>query len=514
MCWVLCLAALGCDRDDDELFGSRCSDAQIAACDDGEFCNGTERCELTSFEGERFPRCAPGARSSRPCLPDDQACDEVTDRCVEPECIIDSDCEGDDGNPCTDLVCVERRCVQAVDCASEARAGCACDDGIPCTEGDVCAEGRCEGEYKTCPEGEFCDFETGECVVGREFPCCLPAGGCEVLGEAECEARAGLARVFSDTCEEVACATGACCLPSGSCGVVTEAGCAEDGGVYRGDDALCEEQDCELGACCVGGACSARTASACEVDDGAYQGVGSQCALDTCGGEVVGCCLGDRCEEVLGEEACAEQGGSRVGASCPVTDPASCESLLVGAWSMRNYDRETGRFSGSSAPYYVLADGNLIDGRPTNVQTDGGPVSLFYQLYAGYTFADGVFTAEGCPLPGDFPERQFWTVRTIRDGALTRDPCTGECVLSFEETLVTTDPGGDVSTSVFFKRSVGHGDHPEGLCYRACVEACNPAHLPGRCWRTPPDPPWSSEYMMSQEAWLQAVLESRTCVSE
>jgi hypothetical protein len=66
----------------------------------------------------------------------------------------------DDGNPCTNDVCVpgagcRNKPVQdAVDC----------DDGDPCTLGDECQFGTCAGAALTCPGG-------AACLAGKCLPC-------------------------------------------------------------------------------------------------------------------------------------------------------------------------------------------------------------------------------------------------------------------------------------------------------------------------------------------------------
>jgi hypothetical protein len=72
----------------------------------------------------------------------------------------------DDGDPCTDDLCVNGRCRHEANTA-------ACDDGEPCTVGDRCQAGLCQGSPLVCDDGDPC---TEDGCVG---------GVCEVIGETE-----------------------------------------------------------------------------------------------------------------------------------------------------------------------------------------------------------------------------------------------------------------------------------------------------------------------------------------
>jgi hypothetical protein len=68
----------------------------------------------------------------------DNDCDGAVDM-MDPgcfECTVPADC--DDGNPCTDDLCVENLCANLNNTAP-------CDDGDDCTVDDVCADGECSG---------------------------------------------------------------------------------------------------------------------------------------------------------------------------------------------------------------------------------------------------------------------------------------------------------------------------------------------------------------------------------
>jgi hypothetical protein len=78
------------------------------------------------------------------CTPDDQPCDDA-DACTTGDFCTAGACVGtaiscpDDGNACTDDVCVS-----ATGACGVPRSG-TCDDGDACTTGDVCTDGTCAG---------------------------------------------------------------------------------------------------------------------------------------------------------------------------------------------------------------------------------------------------------------------------------------------------------------------------------------------------------------------------------
>jgi len=72
------------------------------------------------------------------------------------ECSVHDDC--DDANPCTIDVCAGGTCDHVPD------DGAWCDDGDLCTGPDGCVGGTCQaGLAVTCPAGQTCDAETGNC---------------------------------------------------------------------------------------------------------------------------------------------------------------------------------------------------------------------------------------------------------------------------------------------------------------------------------------------------------------
>ncbi len=122
-CVVLCLSVVACGDDDSSTADASTDGADpCAACDDGVFCNGIERCEDGVCTAPTTP-CGLGT-----------TCDELADRCVT-ECAVTLDADGDGAD--------------SVDCG-----GTDCDDSNP---------NRFPGNAEVCDRGsvdEDCDPTT------------------------------------------------------------------------------------------------------------------------------------------------------------------------------------------------------------------------------------------------------------------------------------------------------------------------------------------------------------------
>ncbi len=122
-----------------------------AACDDGQFCNGLERCNLATGRCEAALVACPG-----------QACDEANDRCVG--CLTAGDC--DDGDFCNGAeICVAGQCQGATPPT--------CDDGVACTL-DSCDSALGCRAVDGCGFGSACDLGSGVCLGVAET--LIPAG--------------------------------------------------------------------------------------------------------------------------------------------------------------------------------------------------------------------------------------------------------------------------------------------------------------------------------------------------
>jgi hypothetical protein len=124
---------------------------------------------------------------TRTCT-DNNACGTEDDKpdesqsCVVPSCDVDGDC--DDGNVCTDDSCIGGECSYSDNVDN-------CDDGLWCTINDQCGLGTCSGANRVCGEGETCDDDLDECVVGAPPEEDPVEGQTITIGTADCSSNWG-----------------------------------------------------------------------------------------------------------------------------------------------------------------------------------------------------------------------------------------------------------------------------------------------------------------------------------
>lgn len=114
--------------------------------------------------------------------------------------------------------------------------------------------------------GGCCDLST--CTPDVTPADCTASGGTPI-GEADCS---------PDPCIE------SCCLPDGGCAVLGAAACASAGGTLQGSDS-CDNVFCPQpsGACCQEtGTCFGSTQDSCLASQGVWQGAGTTCGTVTC----------------------------------------------------------------------------------------------------------------------------------------------------------------------------------------------------------------------------------------
>lgn len=150
------------DCTDDFCIGGTCVNNAIDAnCDDGNFCNGEETCDL-------FAGCLDG---NNPC--GSQSCNESTNSCVS--CTSDSQCS--DGNFCNGVErCVSGECENGSDpcptqACSEQTDSCVdcfnnseCDNGVYCDGVETCSGGACSPGTPPCGN-EQCNEDSQTCGV-------------------------------------------------------------------------------------------------------------------------------------------------------------------------------------------------------------------------------------------------------------------------------------------------------------------------------------------------------------
>ena len=297
-------------------------DADCAALDDGDGCNGVPVCrECVCTDG---PPVACDTSGDDEC--GQTGCDPASGACVRHPVADGVRC--DDGSRCTDDDrCLAGRCEGAVrDCddenpctndACDPRAGClhfenaaTCDDDDFCTRNDACIDGYCVGTRRSCDDGDACTLDS-----------CDPAEGCRNAPATggSCDDR--FACTEADVCEG-----GLCVGTENACVCETDVDCVAwgDGDLCHGT-LTCVEGRCEFDpeavvTCpppdpdgCVRHECvpASGTCEPFAVDDGADCDdgdactTGDRCQAGACLGGDVDCddgnpCTDDRCDRRVG----------------------------------------------------------------------------------------------------------------------------------------------------------------------------------------------------------------------
>ena len=285
------------DKDQDKPDGDEVEDEQAgqpcmtnADCNDGYYCNGTERCGDDLF-------CEPG---QSPCDDEvdctDDTCDEPTDTCSyapnnancsdrepcngEEICDTEQGCLPGEAPDCSDeLDCTNDSCVQGSGCLNEA-IDALCDDGVACTT-DRCMPGLggCSNEPDdaACDDGVDCTDDTCDEIEGCgnvavdancddglvcTLDVCNPDSGCEAAPN-------------NSLCNDyIPCTVDTCDTDSGDpetgCLFVPDNGYCDDGlactsdtctqqfdCTYEAHDGLCDDSvDCTVDRCQVGIGCA------------------------------------------------------------------------------------------------------------------------------------------------------------------------------------------------------------------------------------------------------------------
>jgi hypothetical protein len=275
------------------------------ACDDGSFCDGAERCDVTAG---CVPGTAPDCNDNVACTTD--VCDEATKSCKH----IPNNALCSDGFVCNG----EEIC--------DAMAGCIagtplnCDDGLSCTV-DTCSEsaGGCvhTPNNAVCNDGLVCNG-TETCSVLGPAP-----SGCISGTPVACPSD-GIA-CTDDVCTEP---TGACVhnannanCPTGQFCVVAHGGCTA--GTPCTNSAQCQDNDlCNGVESCSNGICVPGTPVNC--DDGIF------CTLDTCNpatGQCSHTASDALCDDGLacnGKETCNATTGCVAGTPVDCTGSVPC----------------------------------------------------------------------------------------------------------------------------------------------------------------------------------------------
>ena len=265
-----------------------------ADCDDGNFCDGAERCVDGRCAAGTPPDCGDGVA----CTVD--ACDDVADACVhvadDSLCPLDRQCIPPGG------------CTFVGDCTSDAD----CDDGFFCNGVETCSAGRCVGGMApSCGDAvactvDFCDEVAERCANLVDDSRCASNETCDAVMSCvpECTVDAdcddGQFCNGAEACVAGACAPGA----APSCGdavTCTTDLCDETADVCRNvpDDAACGASE----TCSATMGCVPECAADGDCDDGQFCNGAETCvsggcmpgAAPSCGDAVM--CTIDGCDE-------------------------------------------------------------------------------------------------------------------------------------------------------------------------------------------------------------------------
>ena len=131
-----------------------------AACDNGDFCDGTELCDPATG------LCAAG---TDPCTAD-QTCDEDADDCLDaPPCTVDADCP-DDGDFCNGTESCDTTAGSCVSSGDPCTAPATCDEDVDACLGGACAVDADCDDGNFCNGDETCDTDLLVCIAGTD-PC-------------------------------------------------------------------------------------------------------------------------------------------------------------------------------------------------------------------------------------------------------------------------------------------------------------------------------------------------------
>jgi len=277
--------ALGCDDGNPCTNGDLCKagvctsganlcgcnkDADCAAKEDGDLCNGTLYCDTAKApysckvnpktpvtcdtKGDTICKataCAPktgkcvatAAADGKACDADGSVCSKG-DACKGGLCTAGAAVKCDDGNACTTDSCDKiKGCVHV-----NSTAGCNADDNA-CTVGDQCQAGVClPGKAKLCGDGnsctsEKCSVSTGKCVYTN------------APDKAPCDAD-GSACTAGDACKGGTCAAGKPLVCDDAKPCTLDSCDAKAGCVYKNKVGACDDGNpCTSGDACNAGAC-------------------------------------------------------------------------------------------------------------------------------------------------------------------------------------------------------------------------------------------------------------------
>ena len=287
------------------------TDADCAALEDGNLCNGTLVCDLAKLpyqcvvaagtvvvcpepEGEGAiclqAACAP-ATGECSLVPDHEGlvCANsnictVNDQCAAGVCEDGEVVNCNDGNPCTDDGC------DPTDGCTHQPNITPCNDGDVCTTVDACSEGAClGGPALDCDDGEPCTLDECTPLAG-----CIHTNqcNCDLCSVCVCDEESGNVSCIDKCVDDNLCTVDSCAPETGLCNhqfvvcedddVCTTNICEPlQGCITSLNEAPCDDGDvCTLGDHCHLGACISAGELAC--------GDNNPCTADSCNPDI-GC---------------------------------------------------------------------------------------------------------------------------------------------------------------------------------------------------------------------------------
>ncbi|HYC57644.1 MAG TPA: hypothetical protein VEL28_22110 [Candidatus Binatia bacterium] len=295
-------------------------------CDNLLFCDGDETCHPTMDCQDGLPPCTDAvACTVDTCneiadtcsnAPNDLACDNG-DFCDGTEtCDPVFDCTlGDD--PCEDNVsCTNDTCDETLDSCTNVPDNGACDDFTFCNGIEVCtpAVGCQPGPAETCDDGITCSIDscnavTDSCDHTPDDTACSDGLFCN--GEEACDASTGCMDSTDPPCGDAfTCTTDSCNEDTDACDSIPDDTACDDGVFCNGEEA------CDASSGCMDGEDPCADGVACTVDGCDEKG-------DTCTGNVPDDSLCDNQAFCDGEEACDANSGCTDGED-PCQDSVGC----------------------------------------------------------------------------------------------------------------------------------------------------------------------------------------------
>lgn len=230
-----------CNEDTDS-----CDAGTSVDCADGVYCNGDETCNETSDD------CDAGIN---PCEPETECntCDEAGGDCTDP---AGTECTSD-GNECTDNECDGAGVCAAINNTDP------CNDGEYCNGADTCIDGACDdhaGDPCAAGDGEYCNGVEA-CNEGPDV-CDSPGNPCPANDSEYCNGTENTCNEGGDDCgSTVPCPVddGVYCNGAETCNDTTDA-CEIIDPTPCDDEDPCTDDECFEGDHCTH-TCNAQSAS-------------------------------------------------------------------------------------------------------------------------------------------------------------------------------------------------------------------------------------------------------------